>query len=228
MKSNLIRRVLVIEDDAKIANILLDYLRNEGYEASSEADGRAGLRQVEQSSPDLIILDLMLPGLDGIGVCKAVRRFSDVPILMLTARVDEVDRLLGLDTGADDYVCKPFSPREVMARVRALLRRADGRVTARSIPWAVDDDAQRISLAGNVLPLTPLEFRLLKRLLSYPGRVYSREQLLDGVHADLRDSSDRTIDSHIKNLRRKIQAINPDCECIASVYGVGYRFDPPS
>jgi two-component system response regulator BaeR len=228
MKSDPIRRVLVVEDDAKISRILLDYLRNEGYEASSEVDGRAALRQVEQSPPDLVILDLMLPGLDGIGVCKAVRRFSDVPILMLTARVDEVDRLLGLDTGADDYVCKPFSPREVMARVRALLRRADGRVSASAIPWTVDDDAQRISWAGNLLPLTPLEFRLLKRLISYPGRVYSRDQLLDGVHADLRDSSDRTIDSHIKNLRRKIQAIDPDCECIASVYGVGYRFDAPS
>jgi len=228
MSSATANHVLVIEDDAKIARLLLDYLRNEGYEASSEADGRVGLRQVEQSSPDLVILDLMLPGLDGIGVCKAVRRFSDVPVLMLTARVDEVDRLLGLDTGADDYVCKPFSPREVMARVRALLRRAEGRVSTSSVPWSVDDDAQRISWSGNLLPLTPLEFRLLKRLVSYPGRVYSREQLLDGVHADLSDSSDRAIDSHIKNLRRKIQAIDPDCECIASVYGVGYRFDAPN
>ncbi len=228
MSSATAHHVLVIEDDAKIARLLLDYLRNEGYEASSEADGRVGLRQVEQSSPDLVILDLMLPGLDGIGVCKAVRRFSDVPVLMLTARVDEVDRLLGLDTGADDYVCKPFSPREVMARVRALLRRAEGRVSTSSVPWSVDDDAQRISWSGNLLPLTPLEFRLLKRLVSYPGRVYSREQLLDGVHADLSDSSDRAIDSHIKNLRRKIQAIDPDCECIASVYGVGYRFDAPN
>ena len=228
MSSATAHHVLVIEDDAKIARLLLDYLRNEGYEASSEADGRVGLRQVEQSSPDLVILDLMLPGLDGIGVCKAVRRFSDVPILMLTARVDEVDRLLGLDTGADDYVCKPFSPREVMARVRALLRRAEGRVSSSSIPWSVDDESQRIWWSGKLLSLTPLEFRLLKRLVSYPGRVYSREQLLDGVHADLRDSSDRVIDSHIKNLRRKIQAIDPGCECIASVYGVGYRFDAPN
>jgi two-component system response regulator BaeR len=186
------------------------------------------LRFVEQSSPDLVILDVMLPCLDGIGVCKAVRRFSDVPILMLTARIDEVDRLLGLDTGADDYVCKPFSPREVMARVRALLRRSEGRVSTSSVPWTIDDDAQRISWSGKILPLTPLEFRLLKRLVSYPGRVYSREQLLDGVSVDFRDSSDRTIDSHIKNLRRKIQTIDPDCECIASVYGVGYRFDAPT
>lgn len=227
MKSATIRRVLVIEDDVKIARLLIDYLRNEGYEARSVADGRDGLRQIEQSSPDLVILDLMLPGLDGIGVCKAVRHFSDVPILMLTARVDEVDRLLGLDTGADDYVCKPFGPREVMARVRALLRRANGRVSTSSVPWTVDENAQRIAWAGNPLPLTQLEYRLLRRLVSFPGRVYSREQLLDGVHPDLRDSSDRAIDSHIKNLRRKIQAVDPDCECIVSVYGVGYRLDAP-
>jgi two-component system, OmpR family, response regulator BaeR len=227
MNSAPMRRVLVVEDDAKIARLLIDYLRNEGYEASSVADGRDGLRQIEHSSPDIVILDLMLPTLDGIGVCQAVRRFSDVPILMLTARVDEVDRLLGLDTGADDYVCKPFSPREVMARVRALLRRAEGRVSTSSVAWFVDEDAQRIWWTGKLLPLTPLEFRLLKRLVSFPGRVYSREQLLQGVHPDLRDSSDRAIDSHIKNLRRKIQAVDQDCECIVSVYGVGYRFDIP-
>jgi two-component system response regulator BaeR len=227
MNSAPLRGVLVVEDDAKIARLLIDYLLNEGYEASSVADGRDGLRQIEHSSPDIVILDLMLPGLDGIGVCQAVRRFSDVPILMLTARVDEVDRLLGLDTGADDYVCKPFSPREVMARVRALLRRAEGRVSTSSVPWSVDENAQRIWWVGKLLPLTPLEFRLLKRLVSFPGRVYSREQLQRGVHPDLRDSSDRVIDSHIKNLRRKIQAVDQDCECIVSVYGVGYRLDVP-
>ena len=220
-------RILVIEDDFKISRLLLDYLRNEGYEASAASDGLSGLRLIEQSVPDLVILDLMLPGMDGMGVCKAVRCFSDVPVLMLTARVDEVDRLLGLDTGADDYVCKPFSPREVMARVRALLRRARGQVNCPSTTWSIDDESLRISWAGKLLLLTPLEFRLLKRLMSAPGRVYSREQLLDAAHADLRETSDRTIDSHIKNLRRKIQAVDPDCDCIASVYGVGYRFDVP-
>jgi two-component system, OmpR family, response regulator BaeR len=221
------RRVLVVEDDAKIAQLLLDYLRNEGFDAGAVADGKLALQQIEQAPPALVILDLMLPGLDGISVCRAVRQFSDLPILMLTARVDEVDRLLGLDTGADDYVCKPFSPREVMARVRALVRRADGRTVATVLPWAVDEEALQIAWRGRWLPLTPLEFRMLRLLLGRPGRVFSRTQLLDVAHADLRDVSDRAIDSHIKNLRRKIQAMEPGCECIASVYGVGYRFDAP-
>jgi two-component system, OmpR family, response regulator BaeR len=219
------RRVLVVEDDATIAQLLLDYLRDEGFEAEAIADGEVALETIERSPPALVILDLMLPGLDGLSVCKAVRKFSDIPILMLTARVDEIDRLLGLDTGADDYVCKPFSPREVMARVRALVRRADGKLKTAARPWEVDDDALRICWQGEWLPLTALEFRMLRLLVSQPGRVFSRAQLLDCVHADLREVSDRAIDSHIKNLRRKIQALEPSCEYIASVYGVGYRFD---
>jgi two-component system, OmpR family, response regulator BaeR len=222
------RRVLVVEDDVKIAQLLVDYLRNEGFDASCVADGRLALKQVEAAVPALIILDLMLPGLDGIGVCRAVRKFSDVPILMITARVDEVDRLLGLDTGADDYVCKPFGPREVMARVRALVRRADGRTITLEQAWAIDEDALRISWLNQWLALTPLEFRMLRLLLSRPGRVFSRAQLLDCAHADQRDVSDRAIDSHIKNMRRKIQAVEPGRECITSVYGAGYRFDAPS
>jgi two-component system, OmpR family, response regulator BaeR len=222
------RRVLVVEDDAKIAQLLLDYLHNEGWEASAVADGKLALSQIESAPPALLILDLMLPGLDGISLCRAVRRFSEVPILMLTARVDEVDRLLGLDTGADDYVCKPFSPREVMARVRALLRRTEWRAQPPTLAWAVDDAGLRIAWRGHWLPLTPLEFRMLRVLFAQPGRVFSRAQLLDAAHADLRDVSDRAIDSHVKNLRRKLQAVEPGCECIASVYGVGYRFDAPA
>jgi two-component system, OmpR family, response regulator BaeR len=221
------RRILVVEDDAKIAQLLVDYLRSEAYEASAVADGQLALRQIEQSPPDLIILDLMLPGMDGVSICRAVRAFSAVPIIMLTARVDEVDRLLGLDTGADDYVCKPFSPREVMARVRALLRRSDGRVRTAAQAWEVDESGLRISWHQRWLGLTPLEFRMLRLLLSHPGRVYSRAQLLDCVHDDLRDVTDRAIDSHVKNLRRKMQAVDPNNECIVSVYGVGYRFDAP-
>jgi two-component system response regulator BaeR len=163
---------------------------------------------------------------DGVGVCSAVRRFSVVPILMLTARVDGVDKLLGLDTGADGSVCKPFSPREVMARVRALVRRYHGRLGA--VPfWQVDEYSLRISWRGSWLTLTPVEFRLLRALLTHPGRVYSRSQLLDVAHADATDVSDRTIDSHIKNLRRKIQSVEPGAEAIASVYGLGYRLDAP-
>ena len=227
MTSTALRRVLVVEDDAKIAQLLLDYLRSEGFEASSVADGQVALRQIEAAPPSVIVLDLMLPGLDGISVCKAVRRFSEVPILMLTARIEEVDRLLGLDSGADDYVCKPFGPREVVARVRALLRRSEGRMTATPPPWSIDEASFRISWRGQWLALTRVEFLMLRLLLSRPGRVFSRSQLLDAVHDDLRDVSDRAIDSHIKNLRRKIEAAEPDSDCIASVYGVGYRFDLP-
>lgn len=220
--------VLVVEDDAKIAQLLLDYLRAEGLHAQAVADGAEAVRQVSREQPSLILLDLMLPGLDGIGVCRAVRQFSDVPIIMLTARVDEVDRLLGLNTGADDYVCKPFSPREVMARVKAQLRRAEGRLTNQALPWQVDDERLRIAWRGQWLNLTVLEFRLLRLMLSQPGRAFSRAQLLQGMHADDRDVSDRVIDSHIKNLRRKIQALDPDFDCIRSIYGVGYCFDTPS
>jgi two-component system response regulator BaeR len=222
------RRILVVEDDARIAQLLLDYLRNDGHQAQALADGQQALSEIRQSPPDLLILDLMLPGLDGVSLCRAVRCFSDLPILMVTARVDEVDRLLGLDTGADDYVCKPFSPREVMARVKALLRRAEGRVATMQRPWTIDDQGLRIAWRDRWLPLTPLEFRMLRLLLSRPGRVFSRAQLLDSVHGDIRDVSDRAIDTHVKNLRRKVQAVDPGADCIASVYGVGYRFDQPT
>ena len=147
-------RVLVVEDDRKISELLLNYLRASGFEAEAACDGRDALRRIEHLAPDAVILDWMLPGLDGIGVCKAVRAFSDVPILMLTARIDEVDRLLGLDTGADDYVCKPFAPRELIARVHALLRRAEGRVMSSSKPWEIDDASFRISWRGQWLALT--------------------------------------------------------------------------
>jgi two-component system, OmpR family, response regulator BaeR len=224
----LARRILVVEDDPRIAQLLLDYLHSEGHQAQSLANGSLALAEIRHHAPDLLILDLMLPGLDGVALCRAVRQFSAVPILMLTARVDELDRLLGLNSGADDYVCKPFSPREVMARVQALLRRAEGRVAAAPRPWHIDDAALRIAWRGQPLSLTPVEFRMLRQLLGQPGRVFSRAQLLDCAHGDLRDVSDRAIDTHVKNLRRKLQAVNPGDDCIASVYGVGYRFDAPA
>lgn len=221
--------ILVVEDDVKISQILADYLRHEGFSPSCVHDGLTALQQVQQQVPALLVLDLMLPGMDGLSLCRAIRKFSDVPILMLTARVDEIDRLLGLDGGADDYVCKPFSPREVMARVRALMRRSQGRVTttAQIAPWAIDDNGQRVSWNGQTLDLTPVEFRLLRLLLGRPGRVFSRNEMLDAVHSDLRDVSDRAIDSHVKNIRRKLVAVDASFDAIASVYGVGYRFDAP-
>jgi two-component system response regulator BaeR len=221
------RRVLVVEDDRKISDLLMNYLRAGGFEAEAVYDGRDALRMIQERAPDTVILDWMLPGLDGIGVCQAVRAFSEVPILMLTARIDEVDRLLGLGTGADDYVCKPFSPREVIARVRALLRRAEGRVKSSNKPWEIDDASFRISWRGQWLELTRIEFMMFRMLLSRPGRVYSRDHLLSSVHDSQRDISDRAIDTHVKNLRKKVQAVDPGTECIASVYGVGYRFDIP-
>lgn len=227
MNTSAASRVLVVEDDQKISDLLLIYLRAEGYEATPAYDGRDAVAQIAQRAPDVVVLDWMLPGLDGIGVCKAVRAFSDVPILMLTARVDELDRLLGLDTGADDYVCKPFAPREVVARVRALLRRAGGRVITLPQPWLVEDASFRISWLGQWLPLTRIEFMVFRTLLARPGRVFSRAQLLSSVHESQRDISDRAIDTHVKNLRKKVQAVDPGSDCIASVYGLGYRFDLP-
>ena len=225
MNTTVTSRVLVVEDDRKISELLLNYLSAEGYEATPVYDGRDAVQQIAQRAPDVVVLDWMLPGLDGIGVCKAVRAFSDVPILMLTARVDELDRLLGLDTGADDYVCKPFAPREVVARVRALLRRAGGRVIALPQPWLIEDASFRISWLGQWLPLTRIEFMIFRTILARPGRVFSRAQLLSSVHDSQRDISDRAIDTHVKNLRKKVQAVDPDSDCIASVYGLGYRFD---
>jgi two-component system response regulator BaeR len=220
------RRIVVVEDDPKIAQLLVDYLVRDGYDVLAIADGQAALSHIEKAFPALIVLDLMLPGMDGMELCRAVRRFSSVPIIMVTARVDEIDRLLGLDIGADDYVCKPFSPREVNARVRALLRRANGALSTAQRDWQIDDPGHRISWRGQTLQLTRVEFRVLRLLLTRPGRVFSRAQLLDSVHEEMRDVSDRAIDSHVKNLRRKIQAVEPRFEGIVSVYGVGYRFDP--
>ncbi|MBA5607922.1 response regulator [Duganella sp. FT3S] len=232
--------ILVVEDDVKIAALLADYFVAAGMRVTRVADGVAAVEAVRAHAPDLMVLDLMLPSLDGIGVCRAVRAFSALPIIMLTARVDEIDRLLGLESGADDYVCKPFSPREVVARVRAHLRRAAGmaQLAAAAAPapaaaaaWAppfqVDRERMCITHGGAALALTPVEFRLLAELIANPGRVYSRQQLLDCAHEDQRDNNDRTVDSHIKNIRRKLAARLPEADCLQSVYGVGYRFEPP-
>ncbi len=223
-------RILIIEDDVKIAALLADYFDAAGMQCTRCGDGRSGLTAIETSAPDLVILDLMLPELDGIEVCRGARLVSQVPIIMLTARVDEIDRLLGLDSGADDYVCKPFSPREVVARARVHLRRTGGLaapVAAAGPAFVVDRERMRIVHGGASLPLTPVEFRLLAELIDNPDRVYSRQQLLDFAHEDQRDINDRTVDSHIKNIRRKLAARLPQADCLQSVYGVGYRFEMP-
>ena len=220
------RHILIVEDDVKIADMLANYLLMHGFATEVCGNGHDAVARVRQQAPALIVLDLMLPGMDGLAVCTAVRAFSTVPIIMVTARVDEIDRLLGLDTGADDYVCKPFSPREVVARIKALLRRSEGAL-AKPVPaaFAVDEAGQQISWRGQPLPLTPLEFRLMRQLMSRPGQVFARARLLDTLHEDQRDVSDRAIDSHIKNLRRKLEQAGTGEAGISSVYGVGYRFD---
>nr|WP_175001270.1 response regulator [Duganella vulcania] len=218
---------MIVEDDTKIAALLADYMNAAGWTTRLVADGRTAVDIVRSGGVDLVLLDLMLPELDGIGVCREVRAFSQLPIIMLTARVDEIDRLLGLDSGADDYVCKPFSPREVVARVRVHLRRSGAAASqapaASGSPFQIDRAGMRVLHKGAALALTPLEFRLLAELIDNPSRVYTRQQLLDFAHQDQRDIGDRTVDSHIKNIRRKL----PDAECLQSVYGVGYRFELP-
>ncbi|MDT9000707.1 response regulator [Paucibacter sp. APW11] len=226
------RHVLVVEDEPKLASLLCDYLHAAGYVASSLGDGQQALAAIRAQPPAVLLLDLMLPGMDGLELCRQVRQFSALPILMLSARVDELDRLLGLELGADDYLCKPYSPREVVARVRALLRRAEGRLpglqAAERItvgPFCIDDAGLRLFHGDRQLPLTPLEFRLLRLMLAQPGRVFSRAQLLEQLHEDFRDVSDRVIDSHVKNIRRKLAALEPAQDLISAVYGQGYRLD---
>jgi two-component system response regulator BaeR len=219
---------VIVEDDVKIAALLADYCKAEGYQTECLADGRSAVDHVRRNGADLLLLDLMLPVMDGLEVCKAVRTFSAVPIIMLTARVEEIDRLLGLEMGADDYVCKPFSPREVVARVKAQLRRASGRMAPTgSQQFVVERASMRILLGGVAMTLTPVEFRLLAELIEHRDRVYSRAQLLDFVHEDQRDINDRAVDSHIKNIRRKLESRLPGIDCLQSVYGVGYRFAVP-
>ncbi|MDR7271351.1 two-component system response regulator BaeR [Pelomonas saccharophila] len=223
--------ILIVEDEPKLAALVRDYLQAAGYRSEWLADGRQALQRLKTGPmPAAVLLDVMLPGLDGLEVCRAVRAFSDVPILINSARVEELDRLLGLELGADDYVCKPFSPRELVARVKALLRRAQGRLAPVTLVpagggFSVDEAGQRIVWQEQALALTPVEFRLLRQLLQHPGRVFERAQLLDLIHEDFRDVSDRVVDSHIKNIRRKLAALEPAQECITSVYGVGYRLD---
>ena len=220
-------QVLIVEDEPKIAEVLREHLENAGYATHILADGLTVVDWVREEGPALILLDVMLPGKDGLSICREVRVFSEVPIIMVTARVEEVDRLVGLELGADDYVCKPFSPREVVARVKANLRRS---ATPNVDPIAatgfeIDELRHLARLDGQELELTRVEFRILLTLLNPPGRVWSRDQLLDHMYDDQRVVGDRTVDSHITNLRHKLQTMRPDSECIRSIYGVGYKLD---
>jgi len=221
-------KILVVEDEPDLAQVLVDYLVRDGYEASVEGNGAKALARIRAAPPDLLLLDLMLPDLDGLGILREVRRFSFMPVVLVTARVEEIDRLLGLELGADDYICKPYSPREVLARIKAVLRRTGGRAGV-AAPGAgpsalleIDAETWQVRVAGQRVDLTPKEFRLLQALAVRPGRVLSRSQLLDQVYSDDLDVSERAVDSHMKNLRRKLSAAMPDRELIRSVYGVGF------
>ncbi|GFO68274.1 DNA-binding response regulator [Geomonas limicola] len=221
------QHILIVEDEEKLASLLGDYLKQAGFESSRLEDGLAVLPFVRQRMPDLILLDLMLPGRDGLEICKEIRGFSEVPIIMITARVEEIDRLLGLELGADDYICKPFSPREVVARVKSVLRRTGEHQAPVTGGLSLDPERYQALLHGQDLELTAVEFKLLHFLFQNPGRIYSRTQLMDRIYSDQRIVSDRTIDSHIKKLRKKLSAVAPDQELIHSIYGVGYKFEAP-
>ena len=228
-------RILIVEDEEKLAALLRDYLAQEGFEVTMLHRGDEVEPWVSAHDVDLVLLDLMLPGKNGLEVCKKLRATADLAIIMVTARVDEIDRLLGLELGADDYICKPFSPREVVARVKAVLRRvkrAGGEAgapergeDAREDGVKLDPAGYRATIGGRDLGLTAVEFQLLKVLADHPGRIYTREQLMDQMYRDERVVADRTVDSHIKKIRRKIAAVLPDREVVHSVYGVGYKYE---
>ena len=221
------KTVLIVEDEKKLANILIEYLQKDGFQTKHIATGSKVLPWVKEHNPDLILLDLMLPEMNGKQICQEIRTFSSLPIIMVTAMIEEIDRLIGLELGADDYICKPFSPKEVIARVKAVLRRSDPDYikNSQSRGFQVNPDQYSITLAGQKLDLTPVEFRLLSMFIEYPNRVYNRDQVLNKVFDDGRIVLDRTVDTHIKNLRQKLKAINPKSDYIRSIYGIGYSFE---
>ena len=223
--------ILIIEDEPELVKVLRSYLEQAGFNVISAGRGDTGLATWESKQPDLVILDLNLPGLDGLDVARAIRRKASTPILMLTARVEETDQLIGLELGADDYLPKPFSPRVVVARVRALLRRAGGSAAPASLlrveDLEIDLEAHRVTRAGELVDLTPTEFSLLASLAAQPGRVFSRLQLLEASQGVAYEGYERTVDAHIKNLRAKLEIDPKNPRYIETVFGVGYRFTKP-
>jgi two-component system, OmpR family, alkaline phosphatase synthesis response regulator PhoP len=220
--------VLVVEDEIEIARVVRDYLDNAGFEVIVVGDGGSAIASVRSAKPDLLVLDLGLPGRDGLDVAREIRRWSNTPIVMLTARGDETDRVVGLELGADDYVVKPFSPKELVARIRAVLRRTRaaerGAEILRATDVEVDTGKMRVTVGGRAVELTPTEFQLLSTLVAEPGRVFTRGQLLDAVHGVAIESYERAIDAHVKNIRRKIEPEPGSPRYLLTVHGVGYRF----
>ncbi len=223
--------ILIVEDEKEIADILKDYMVHEGYRVSWFSNGIDVISYVKQENPSLVLLDLMLPGTDGKTLCREIRKFSDIPVIMITAKVEEIDRIIGFELGADDYVCKPFSPREVVVRVKAVLRRfspaekkTETVLSAGSVSLNVDTHLVKIN--GKDLELTPNEFAILKVMIKRPDNVFSRSQLIEQVQGYNFDGYERTIDFHIKNLRKKIAALIPNKKIILSIYGLGYKLVP--
>ena len=219
------QHILIVEDEVKLATLLQDYLKQSGFEVTMLHDGLEVEPWLSANQTSLVLLDIMLPGKSGMEICKDIRKTSQLPVIMITAKVDEIDRLLGLELGADDYICKPFSPREVVARARAVLCRSEGMDKPADKGLVLDVDTYKATINGNDLHLTAVEFQLLKVLSDQPGRIFTRSVLVDKIYSDGRVVSDRTIDSHIKKLRKKIAAQLPDQELIHSLYAVGYKFE---
>jgi two-component system alkaline phosphatase synthesis response regulator PhoP len=222
------KTILVVDDELKITRLLRDYLQQAGFRVVTSSDGPGALASARTERPDLIVLDLGLPGLDGLDVTRTLRKSSDVPIIMLTARAEEADRIVGLELGADDYLVKPFSPKELVARVRAVLRRVDASVEAPDLVRAgdleIDTTKRTVSLNGRAIDLTATEFELLLHFAQSPGRVFTRSQLLDALHGVAFESYERAIDAHIKNLRRKLESDPANPTHLLTVYGVGYKY----
>lgn len=219
-------RILVVEDEASLAHIVGDYLVHAGMQWSWVGDGAQALEAFRRYRPDLVLLDIMLPGVDGLSLCREIRKVSEIPVILVTAKVEEIDRLLGLELGADDYICKPFSPREVVARVKTVLRRTrSGARPAAEGLFEVDEVGQWILVQGQRLDLTPTEYRLLKLFVTHPGRVFSRDNIMDLTYDADQEVTDRAVDSHLKNVRKKVARVLGEREVIHSVYGVGYRFE---
>lgn len=220
--------VLVVDDEPKIVKLARDYLERSGYRVVTAADGSTALTVARQEKPEMVVLDLNLLGMDGLDVCRALRRESDVPIIMLTARVEETDRLIGLELGADDYITKPFSPRELVARVRAVLRRVRGGMHTPGQIHAgdleIDLEGHRVYRDGELVQLSRMEFNLLAVLAQHPGQTFSRAQLLSRLHGVAYDGYDRSVDAHVKNLRRKLELDPANPRYVETVYGIGYRF----
>ena len=221
------KHVLIVEDEKKLADVLIAYLNQHQFKVTHFESGSDVVDWVKTNQPNIILLDLMLPDVNGKDLCKEIRQFSMVPIIMVTAMIDEIDRLIGLELGADDYVCKPFSPKEVVARVKAVLRRSEGGLNHGEVydAFEVNDQTYTIKLHRDRLDLTPVEFRLLKMFLQSPGRVFNRDQILNNIFEDGRIVLDRTVDTHVKNLRHKLKTASPEHDYIRSVYGIGYSFE---